>query len=94
MESSTFPTLSEDLEWEMAMGVAETSKRGQVVSVSVYIHMYVCVQVKRVKVFGENVRKAAGEVDTSLKAADEGFREVEDRREEGVLGAEPFSPVC
>lgn len=33
------------------------------------------------KVFGENVRKAVGELDTSLKAADEGFRESENRRE-------------
>lgn len=33
------------------------------------------------KVFGENVRKAAGEVDTSLKATDESFREAENRGE-------------
>lgn len=41
------------------------------------------------KVSGENVRKAVGEVDTSLKAADEGFREAENRGE--ILGAERFS---
>lgn len=32
------------------------------------------------KVSGENVRKATGEVDTSLKAADESFRGTKDRR--------------
>jgi len=37
--------------------------------------------MKWVKVSGENVRKAAREVDTSLKAADEGFCGTEDRRE-------------
>lgn len=35
MENPMFPTLSEDLEWEMAVGTAETSKRGQTVSVRV-----------------------------------------------------------
>ena len=41
--------------------------------------MCVHVRVKWVKVFGENVRKAAGGVDTSLKAADESFRGIKNR---------------
>lgn len=36
------------------------------------------------KVSDENVRKATREVDTSLKAADESFRETKDRRFLGV----------
>lgn len=41
-ENLTFPTLSEDLEWEMTVQVAETSKRGQVISVRLYMCIYVC----------------------------------------------------
>lgn len=64
------------------------SKRGQMISVSVCIR--VCTCEKWMKVSGENIRKAAGEVDTSLKAADEGLK-TEGERENGILGAEPFS---
>lgn len=98
MENPTFPTLSEDLEWEMAVGTVETSKRGQTVSVRVWIYIYVCVKVcervKWVKVSGENVRKAVGELDTSLKAADEGFREAENQGERGFLARSLFLRDC
>jgi len=46
-----------------------------------------------VKVSGENVRKAAEEVDTSLKAADESFCGTEDREEGSSWRGAFFSAI-